>query len=64
MPPIDLAGPGVAILSTDRGGTCRTLSGTSMAAPHVVGAAALVIRSRLAAGLTTTGLRRRALAGS
>jgi subtilisin family serine protease len=34
-PPIDYAAPGVAILSTKKGGGTTTLSGTSMASPHV-----------------------------
>jgi Subtilase family len=38
----DLAGPGVAIFSSVPGGGSAEYSGTSMASPHVAGAAALV----------------------
>ncbi len=43
--PVGLAAPGVSILSTRTGGGTTTMSGTSMASPHVAGGAALVLGS-------------------
>lgn len=54
-PKVELAAPGVGVLSTWRGSGYATLSGTSMATPHVSGVAALA--KSLWPGLTGPALR-------
>jgi len=51
---VDLGAPGVNILSTTRNNTYSYYNGTSMATPHVSGAAALVLS---ACALDTAGLK-------
>jgi subtilisin len=50
---VDVIAPGVAILSTWKGSSYNTISGTSMATPHVTGAAALYLSTHPGASPAT-----------
>jgi subtilisin family serine protease len=56
---VDIAAPGVGILSTYKGSTYGLLSGTSMASPHVAGTAALLFAAH--PGWTVAQVRDRIL---
>jgi len=58
---VDLAAPGVGILSTTPGNTYATFNGTSMATPHVSGVAALLKSAD--PSLTTNEIKQRLLGG-
>ena len=59
---VDIAAPGVNILSTVNGGGYKSYSGTSMATPHVAGAALLVADAN--PGISNEDLKARLLDGA
>lgn len=61
---IDVAGPGVAVLSAAVGGGTRRLNGTSMATPHAAGVAAVILSSREGGAMTADELTARLFASA
>lgn len=60
-PEVDVAAPGVSIYSTYKGGSYATFSGTSMAAPHVTGTVALMLKAGIPASDIQSRLQSTAL---
>lgn len=54
-PEVELTAPGTAILSSYKNGVYLSISGTSQAAPHVAGVAALLIASQTVTDLNGSG---------
>lgn len=61
---VDIAAPGVGILSTVPGSAYESMQGTSMACPHVSGVAALVLSYCGGPGFTAEMLKEKILKGS
>lgn len=61
---VDLSAPGTDVLSTYPNNSYQTISGTSMACPHVSGVAALLVARYQQPGLTPDHLRTLMLAGA
>jgi len=59
---VDIAAPGSSVLSTWTGGGYKSISGTSMATPHVTGAIALMLASN--SKLTAAQIKSRLIAGA